>query len=63
MRLIDAQVVIVDTSNEIAGDGSKKHPSVGYSRRMMVPTREKQAQVMIECVQNHRCAAVIRKPS
>lgn len=46
-------VCIVDTSNEIAGDGDIPHPCVGYARRMMVPSLDKQSAVMIECVQNH----------
>jgi len=46
-------VVIVDTSNEICGDGLTVHPSVGLSRRMMVPALERQADVLIEAVQNH----------
>lgn len=46
-------VCIVDTSNEIAGDGDVPHPCVGYARRMMVPSLDKQSSVMIECVQNH----------
>lgn len=44
---------IVDTSNEIAGDGDIPHPCVGFARRMMVPSLDKQSAVMIECVQNH----------
>jgi hypothetical protein len=46
-------VCIVDTSNEIAGDGDVPHPCVGYARRLMVPSLDKQSGVMIECVQNH----------
>ncbi|KAG7348915.1 single-stranded nucleic acid binding R3H domain containing protein [Nitzschia inconspicua] len=46
-------VCIVDTSNEIAGDGDVPHPCVGYARRMMVPSLDQQSNVMIECVQNH----------
>ena len=46
-------VCIVDTSNEIAGDGDVPHPCVGYARRMMVPSLDRQSAVMIECVQNH----------
>jgi len=46
-------VCIVDTSNEIAGDGDVPHPCVGYARRMMVPSLDQQSKVMIECVQNH----------
>jgi stage III sporulation protein SpoIIIAA len=48
-----ANVCIVDTSNEIAGDGDIPHDCVGYARRMMVPTLDQQSKVMIECVQNH----------
>lgn len=47
------QVVIIDTSNEIAGDGDIAHPAVGHSRRMMVRNLSDQANVMIEGVQNH----------
>ena len=47
------RVVIVDTSNEIAGDGDIPHPAVGRSRRIQVPDRHKQKDVMIEAVQNH----------
>ncbi len=46
-------VVIVDTSNEIAGDGDVPHPCVGHARRMMVRSLAAQGSVMIECVQNH----------
>jgi len=46
-------VVIVDTSNEIAGDGDIVHPSVGLARRMMVPNIKEQERVMIETLQNH----------
>ncbi|OQS04341.1 hypothetical protein THRCLA_03412, partial [Thraustotheca clavata] len=46
-------VCIVDTSNEIAGDGDIPHPCVGLSRRLMVPSLDQQARVMVECVQNH----------
>lgn len=47
------RVVIVDTSNEIAGDGDIPHPAVGRARRMQVSTRERQKEMMIEAVQNH----------
>ena len=46
-------VLIVDTSNEIGGDGDLPHPCVGYARRMMVPALNAQQAVMVECVQNH----------
>ena len=48
-----SNVCIVDTSNEIAGDGDVPHPCVGFARRMMVHTLDEQSDVMIECVQNH----------
>lgn len=46
-------VCIVDTSNEIAGAGTKAHECVGKARRMMVGSVQAQASVMVECVQNH----------
>eukprot|EP00736_Rhodelphis_marinus_P005406 Rmarinus@m.17701 len=46
-------VWIVDTSDEIAGPGSVPNPCVGRARRMVVPSLETQARVMVECVQNH----------
>jgi len=45
--------IVVDTSNEICGDGDVPHPSVGLARRMMVPSLAEQGKVMIECLQNH----------
>lgn len=47
------RVVIVDTSNEIGGDGDVPHPGIGRARRMQVPSPENQHQVMIEAVENH----------
>ena len=47
------RVVIVDTSNEIGGDGDIPHPAIGRSRRMQVSTPAKQHAVMIEAVENH----------
>lgn len=48
--------IIVDTSNEIGGDGEVPDECVGLARRMMVPGKlERQADVMIECIQNHSC--------
>lgn len=52
-------VVVVDTSNEICGDGLVPHASVGEARRMMVPKLEEQATVLIEAVQNHTPDAII----
>jgi stage III sporulation protein SpoIIIAA len=53
------RVVIVDTSNEIAGDGDIPHPAVGRARRIQVPMREKQRETMIEAVQNHTPEVII----
>jgi stage III sporulation protein SpoIIIAA len=53
------RVVIVDTSNEIGGDGDIPHPAVGKSRRMQVPTPSLQHEVMIEAVENHNPEAII----
>lgn len=50
---------IIDTSNEIAGDGNVPHECVGECRRMMVKCLASQADTMIECVQNHTPSAMI----
>ncbi|MFM9047097.1 MAG: ATP-binding protein, partial [Cyanobium sp.] len=47
------RVVVIDTSNEIAGDGDIPHPAIGRARRMQVARPELQHQVMIEAVENH----------
>ena len=47
------RVIVVDTSNEIAGDGDIPHPGIGTARRMQVPTPSLQHAVMIEAVENH----------
>mmetsp|Transcript_14907 Transcript_14907/g.24089 ORF Transcript_14907/g.24089 Transcript_14907/m.24089 type:complete len:239 (-) Transcript_14907:147-863(-) len=46
-------VIVVDTSNEIAGDGKTPHSCIGLARRMMVPSLDQQSSIMIEAVQNH----------
>jgi stage III sporulation protein AA len=53
------RVVIVDTSNEIAGDGDIPHPGIGSARRMQVARVAQQAEVMIEAVENHMPEVVI----
>jgi stage III sporulation protein AA len=53
------RVVIVDTSNEIAGDGDIPHPAIGRARRMQVPTPQRQADVMIEAVENHMPEVIV----
>ena len=56
---LNKRVVIVDTSNEIAGDGDIPHPAIGSARRMQVPTPELQHAVMIEAVENHMPEVII----
>jgi stage III sporulation protein SpoIIIAA len=53
------RVIIVDTSNEIGGDGDVPHPAVGKARRMQVATPALQHEVMIEAVENHNPEVVI----
>ena len=53
------RVVIVDTSNEIGGDGDVPHPAIGRARRMQVATPEMQHSVMTEAVENHTPAAIV----
>jgi len=53
------RVIVVDTSNEIAGDGDIPHPGIGHSRRMQVPTPSMQHAVMIEAVENHTPEVII----
>jgi stage III sporulation protein SpoIIIAA len=53
------RVVIVDTSNEIGGDGDVPHPAVGRARRMQVTTPSLQHEVMIEAVENHNPEAIV----
>ncbi len=53
------RVIIVDTSNEIAGDGDIPHPGIGRARRMQVSSPELQHRVMIEAVENHMPEVII----
>lgn len=53
------RVIVVDTSNEIAGEGNLPHPAVGLSRRMQVPFEKAQYQIMIEAVENHMPEVII----
>ena len=56
---LDNRVVVVDTSNEIAGDGDIPHPGIGRARRMQVRTPEQQHAVMIEAVENHMPQVIV----
>jgi len=53
------RVVVVDTSNEIAGDGDIPHPGIGAARRMQVPVPTLQHAVMIEAVENHMPEVIV----
>ncbi len=56
---VEKRVVIVDTSNEIAGDGDVPHPGIGYARRMQVRVAAEQHNVMIEAVENHMPEVIV----
>ncbi len=56
---MNRRVVVVDTSNEIAGDGDVPHPGIGRARRMQVPAPEYQHRVMIEAVENHMPEVIV----
>lgn len=53
------RVIIVDTSNEIGGDGDVPHPAVGSARRMQVAKPSLQHEVMIEAVENHNPEVIV----
>ena len=53
------RVIIVDTSNEIGGDGDVPHPAVGRARRMQVSVPDRQHEVMIEAVENHNPEVIV----
>ncbi|MGH7785636.1 MAG: R3H domain-containing nucleic acid-binding protein [Candidatus Binatia bacterium] len=56
---LERRVMIVDTSNEIGGDGDIPHPGIGHARRIQVPAPELQHAVMIEAVENHMPQVVV----
>lgn len=53
------RVMIVDTSNEIGGDGDIPHPGIGNARRMQVPDSDMQHKVLIEAVENHMPQVIV----
>jgi len=53
------RVIVVDTNNEIAGDGDIPHPAIGRARRMQVPNTSVQHAVMIEAVENHMPEVIV----
>ena len=56
---MEKRVIIVDTSNEIAGDSDIPHPGIGRARRMQVAQTDLQHKVMIEAVENHMPQVII----
>jgi stage III sporulation protein SpoIIIAA len=56
---MNKRVIIVDTSNEIAGDGDIPHPAIGSARRMQVPSPPDQHAIMIEAVENHMPEVIV----
>ena len=56
---MEKRVIIIDTSNEIAGDSDIPHSGIGRARRMQVPKTELQHQIMIEAVENHMPEVII----
>jgi stage III sporulation protein SpoIIIAA len=56
---LSKRVIVVDTSNEIAGDGDVPHPGIGRARRMQVPSPDEQHDVMIEAVENHMPQVIV----
>ncbi|MBL6723228.1 MAG: AAA family ATPase [Candidatus Margulisbacteria bacterium] len=55
----DQRVMVIDTSNEIGGEGDISHPGIGYARRMQVMSPEIQDKVMIEAVENHTPQVIV----
>ena len=55
----EKRVIVIDTSNEIAGDSDIPHPAIGRSRRMQLPFDKKQHDVMIEAVENHTPEVIV----
>lgn len=53
------RVIVIDTSNEIGGDGDVPHPAIGGARRMQVPLTSTQQRVMIEAVENHMPEVIV----
>ena len=56
---VGRRVIVIDTSNEIGGDGDIPHPSIGSARRMQVAQPDQQHGVMIEAVENHTPEVIV----
>lgn len=55
----EKRVIVIDTSNEIAGDSDIPHPAIGRARRMQLPLGKKQHDIMIEAVENHMPEVIV----
>jgi stage III sporulation protein SpoIIIAA len=55
----ESRVVVIDTSNEIGGDGDIPHPAIGRARRMQLPFHKHQHEIMIEAVENHTPEVIV----
>jgi len=58
-KVLKARLVVVDTSNEIAGDGTVPHPIIGSARRMMVGDPRKQANIILQAITNHSPETIV----
>ena len=56
---LEKRVIIIDTSNEIAGDSDVPHTGIGRARRMQVPKTELQHKIMLEAVENHMPQVIV----
>ena len=56
---MEKRVIVIDTSNEIAGDSDIPHSGIGRSRRMQVPKTELQYKIMLEAVENHMPQVIV----
>lgn len=53
------RVIIIDSANEIGGEGDSPHPAIGLARRMQIPYNKTQAEIMIRAVENHNPEVII----
>eukprot|EP00579_Thalassiosira_antarctica_P030911 CAMPEP_0202033086 /NCGR_PEP_ID=MMETSP0905-20130828/65864_1 /ASSEMBLY_ACC=CAM_ASM_000554 /TAXON_ID=420261 /ORGANISM="Thalassiosira antarctica, Strain CCMP982" /LENGTH=159 /DNA_ID=CAMNT_0048596973 /DNA_START=1034 /DNA_END=1510 /DNA_ORIENTATION=- len=56
---MEKRVIIIDTSNEIAGDSDVPHSGIGRARRMQVPKTELQYKIMLEAIENHMPQVIV----
>ncbi len=53
------RVIIIDSCNEIGGEGNVPHFAVGRARRMPIPQGKKQYEIMLEAVESHNPQVLI----